>query len=136
VTIVAMAEDSLLTHHDKLCARVEAWREAWARRGESPSAAVTMLLSERYLGSTLAQQIETRLMEARREIDNAIVRYAGVLAAGIALLTRAGPTEDIERRTQEAFAKLGRNDDGFESKMAELRGLVDVYRRISVAVKG
>jgi hypothetical protein len=75
-------------------------------------------------------------MEARREIDNAIVRYAGLLAAAMALLTRAGSTADIERKTQEAFARLGRNDDGFETKMTELRGLVDVYRRLSIAVKG
>jgi hypothetical protein len=131
-----MAEDALLTHYDKLVARVNAWREAWARRGEAPSSAVTMVLSETYLGATLAQQIEARLMEARREIDNAIVRYAGLLAAAMALLTRAGSTADIERKTQEAFAKLGRNDDGFETKMTELRGLVDVYRRLSIAVKG
>jgi hypothetical protein len=131
-----MAEDALLTHYDKLVARVDAWREAWARRGEAPSSAVTMVLSETYLGATLAQQIEARLMEARREIDNAIVRYAGLLAAAMALLTRAGSTADIERKTQEAFAKLGRNDDGFETKMTELRGLVDVYRRLSIAVKG
>jgi hypothetical protein len=131
-----MAEDALLTHYDKLVARVDAWREAWARRGEAPSAAVTMVLSETYLGATLAQQIEARLMEARREIDNAIVRYAGLLAAAMALLTRAGSTADIERKTQESFAKLGRNDDGFETKMMELRGLVEVYRRLSIAVKG
>ena len=131
-----MAEDALLTHYDQLVARVDAWREAWARRGEAPSSAVTMVLSETYLGTTLAQQIETRLMEARREIDNAIVRYAGLLAAALALLTRAGSTADIERKTQESFAKLGRNDDGFETKMTELRGLVEVYRRLSVAVKG
>ena len=130
-----MADDALLVHHDKLCARVEAWREAWARRGEAPSVAVTMLLSEQWLGHTLAQQIETRLLEARREIDNAIARYAGLVAAAIALLTRAGSTGDIERKTQESFLRVGRNDDGFEAKMVELRALVDLYRRVSLAVQ-
>jgi hypothetical protein len=129
-----MADDALLNHYDKLCARVEAWREAWARRGEAPSAAVTMLLSEPYLGQTLAQQLETRLLEARREIDNGIARYAGLVAAAIALLARAGATGEIERKTQEAFLKIGRSDDGFESKMVELRALVEVYRRVSVAL--
>ena len=130
-----MAEDALLLHYDKLNARVHAWREAWARRGEAPSVAVTMLLSESYFGQTLAQQIETRLLEARREIDNAIARYAGLVAAAIALLTRAGSTGDIERKTQEAFLKVGRNDDGFEAKMAELEALIALYRRLSIAVQ-
>jgi hypothetical protein len=130
-----MAEDTLILHYDKLGARVQAWREAWARRGEAPSVAVTMLLSESYLGQTLAQQIETRLLEARRDIDNALARYAGLVAAAIALLTRAGSTGNIERKTQETFLKIGRHDDGFEAKMVELEALVALYRRLSVAVQ-
>ncbi len=130
-----MAEDALLTHYDKLCARVEAWREAWARRGDAESAAVAQLLGETYLGQTLAQHIETRLVESRREIDNAIARYAGLVGAAVALLCRAGSTGDVERKIQEAFLKIGRHDDTFETKMVELRPLVELYRRLATAVQ-
>ena len=129
-----MAEDALLTHHEVLQQRVTAWREAWAKRGEAPTAAVTQLLGETYLGSTVAQHIEEKLLQTRREIDNAIARYAGLVAAAVALLCKAGSTEDIERKTQESFLKIGRQEDGFETKMAELQPLVELYRRLSVAM--
>jgi hypothetical protein len=133
-TMRRMAEDALLTHHELLQQRVTAWREAWAKRGEAPTAAVTQLLGEPYLGATVAQHIETRLLETRRDIDNAIARYAGLVAAAVVLLCKAGTTDGIERKTQEAFLKIGRQEDGFETKMVELGPLVELYRRLSTAM--
>lgn len=129
------SDDALLAHHDLLQAKVEAWTTSWRLRGEAPNATVAQLMSRPYLGAPMSTQLETRLLEARREIDNQIARYAGTLAAAIALLCRAGDTDAIERSTQESFLKIGHAEDGFETKMAELMPLVDTYRRLSLALK-
>ncbi len=130
-----MADDALLTHHAMLIAKVAAWVESWNTRGQAPSATVAQLLSHTYMGQPLAAALETRLLEARREIDNQIARYAGTIAAAIALLCRAGDTDAIERSTHEAFLKIGQVEDGFATKMAELQPLVDTYARLSLALK-
>jgi hypothetical protein len=130
-----MADDALLLHHQRLLERVAAFKQAWARRAETPSASVAQLMSSTFMGETLSQQVEKRLLEARREIDNQIARYAGTLAAGIAILCRSGDTDAIERKTQEMFLGLGKHEDNFESKLAELTPLVETYARLSVAVR-
>lgn len=128
------SSDPLLDHHRYLVAKVAAWKACWVHRNEAGGAALASLLSTSYLGEPLAMQIERRLLEARREIDNEIARHAGVLAAAVALACRAGDTDLIERRTQEAFLKIGKTEDGFESKMAELEPLVRYYTMLSTAV--
>jgi hypothetical protein len=115
-----MQSDALLTHHQRLLDRVCAWKDAWQRRGQTSSAAVAQLLSTTYTGETLAQQLEKRLLAARRDIDNQLARYAGTLAAAIAVLCRTGDTDELERKTQEAFLGIGKHEEGFEAKLAEL----------------
>ncbi len=129
-----MPGDPLLEHFEALEARAKAWETAWARRGETSAASVALLLSQPYLGQTLGQQIERRLLEGRREIDNQLTRFAGMVAAAIALLCRAGDTEALERSIQESMSKIGRVEDGFDSKLAELRPLVALYARLNAAV--
>lgn len=126
--------DPLLAHFESLERRVEAWRVSWERRGQADGALVAELMSRPYLGEPLSAQIERRLTEARRELENQLARYAGTLAAGIALLCRAGDTERIERDTFESFSRLGRTEEAFETKMAELRPMVELYRRLNLAV--
>ena len=128
------ATDPLLLHHRAIVAKVAAWKECWAHRNEAGGAALASVLSATYLGEPLSMQVERRLLEARREIDNEIARHAGILAAAIALACRAGDTDAIERHTQEAFLKIGKTEDGFESKMAELEPLVRYYETLSTAV--
>jgi hypothetical protein len=128
------ASDPLLAHHRGLVAKVAAWKECWAHHNEAGGAALSALLSTRYLGEPLSMQVERRLLEARREIDNELARHAGVLAAAVALACRAGETDAIERRTQEAFLAIGKHDEAFESKMAELEPLVRYYTMLSTAV--
>jgi hypothetical protein len=128
------SQDPLLAHHRALVAKVAAWKECWAHHNEAGGATLASLLSMTYLGEPLSMQVERRLLEARREIDNELARHAGLLAAAIALACRAGDTDAIERRTQEAFLKLGKHDQAFESKMAELEPLVRYYTMLSTAV--
>lgn len=133
----AMSEgsgDPLLAHHRHIVDRVQAWREAWTGRARAESGAVARVLSTEYLGEPLSMQIERRLLEARREIDNEIARFAGMLAAAVALACRAGDTDAIERRTQLAFLEIGKVEDGFESKMAELEPLVRYYATLKQTV--
>lgn len=129
-----MESDPLLVHHQSLIEKTQAWQQAWNDRGQAQTASVAELMSRSYLGSTVAQQIEKRLLEGRLEIDHQIARFAGMLAAAIALLFRAGDTETIERQTQEAFLRIGKSEDGFATKMAELRPLVELYRRLNTAL--
>jgi hypothetical protein len=126
--------DPLLVHHQYLVAKVAAWKACWSQRNEAGGAALASVLSSTYFGEPLSMQVERRLLEARREIDNEIARHAGVLAAAIALACRAGETDAIERRTQEAFLKIGKTEEGFASKMAELEPLVRYYTMLSTAV--
>jgi hypothetical protein len=127
-------EDPLLAHHRYLVDKVDAWKQCWAHHNEAGGATMATLLSMTYLGEPLSMQVERRLLEARREIENELARHAGVLAAAIALACRAGETDVIERRTQEAFLKLGKHDEAFETKMAELEPLVRYYEQLSTAV--
>lgn len=128
-----MTDDPLLSHYEQLRARVDAWHDAWARRGETGNATVATLLGTPHVGAPLSAQIETRLLEARREIDNQIARFAGVVAAAIALCCRSGETDAIERATQTAILKLGKVEDGFATKMTELGPLVELYIRLKRA---
>lgn len=129
-----MEADPLLKHYTTLLEKAEAWQQAWAQRGEAPTASVAQLMSQTFQGATLAQQIEKRLLEGRRELDNQIARFAGTLAAAVALLCKSGNTDAIERQTQEAFLRVGKTEDGFASKLAELRPMADLYRRLKTAV--
>lgn len=128
-----MSDDPLLSHYEQLRARVDAWHDAWARRGEAANATVATVLGTNHVGAPLSAQIETRLLEARREIDNQIARFAGVVAAAVALCCRSGETDAIERSTQEGMLRLGKVEDGFATKMTELGPLVDLYVRIKRA---
>lgn len=115
--------------------RCQAWREAWAERERATCAAVGELLSATHVGSPLAERIVERLQEGRREIDNSIARLAAATAGATARLARDADTEAIERRTHETFLRIGRHDEHFDTKLAELRPLVHRYLRLARALR-
>lgn len=115
--------------------RCQAWREAWAERERAPCAAVSEVLSAKHLAQPLAERIVERLTEGRREIENAIARLAAATAGATARLTRDGDTEALERRLHETFLRIGRHDEHFDTKLAELRPLVQRYLRLARALR-
>lgn len=115
--------------------RCQAWREAWAERERTPCAAVSEVLSAKHLAEPLAERIVERLEEGRREIENSIARLAATTAGAMARLTREGDTEAIERRLHETFLRIGQHDEHFDTKLAELRPLVQRYLRLARALR-
>ncbi len=115
-------------------ARCTAWREAWAERERVPCAAVSEVLSARHLAEPLGERIVERLLEGRREIENSIARLAAATAGAMARLTRDGDTEALERRLHETFLRIGQHDEHFDTKLAELRPLVQRYLRLATAL--
>jgi hypothetical protein len=115
--------------------RCQAWREAWAERERTPCASVSEVLSAKHLAQPLGERIVERLQEGRRELENAIARLAATTAGATAKLARDGDTEAIERRLHETFLRIGRHEEHFDTKLAELRPLVQRYLRLSRALR-
>src|SRR5690606_7202454 len=111
------------------------WREAWAERERTPCAAVGEVLSATHLAEPLAERIVERLKEARQELDNALARLAATTGGALARLTRDGDTTTLERRLHETFLRIGRHEDHFDTKLAELRPLVERYLRLARALR-
>jgi hypothetical protein len=116
-------------------ARCQAWREAWAERERTPCAAVGELLTAKHLAEPLAERITERLREGRRELENAIARLAAATAGATARLTRDGNTDAIERRLHETLLRIGKHEEHFDTKLAELRPLVERYLRLARALR-
>lgn len=115
--------------------RCQAWREAWAERERAPSASVSELLSAKHMGGPLGEKLVERLQEGRRELENSIARLAATTAGAMARLARDGDTEAIERRSHETFLRIGRHEEHFDTKLAELRPLVQRYLRLARALR-
>lgn len=119
----------------KLRERVAAWRECWRDRARTTSASTALLMSQTLLGEPVAARLETRLLEGRRAIDNALARCAGEVAAAIAKLCRDAPdVAAIERRVHEDFLRQAKTDETFENRLAELAPLVALHRRLAIAL--
>ena len=116
-------------------ARCQAWREAWAERDRTPSASISEVLSALHLGEPLTERLVVRLKEGRREIENAIARLAATTAGALAKLARDGDTQAIERRSHETFLRIGQHEEHFDTKLAELRPLVQRYLRLARALR-
>lgn len=115
--------------------RCQAWREAWAERDRSPSASVSEVLSAMHLGEPLTERLVERLRAGRLEIEHAIARLAAATAGALARLARDGDTETIERRTHETFVRIGKHEEHFDTKLAELRPLVKRYLTVARALQ-
>ncbi|MCX4245718.1 hypothetical protein [Paraliomyxa miuraensis] len=115
--------------------RCQAWREAWAERERTPCASVGEVLSAKHLAEPLAERIVERLVEGRREIENAIARLAATTAGATARLTRDGDTSALERRLHEIFLRIGKHEEHFDTKLAELRPLVQRHLRLARALR-
>ena len=115
--------------------RSQAWREAWAERDRTPSASVSEVLTAMHLGEPLTERIIERLKEGRFEIEKSIARLAATTAGALARLARDGDTEAIERRSHETFLRIGKHDEGFDTKLAELRPLVKRYLTLARALQ-
>ena len=125
---------SIAQTHEDLIARVAAYREVWRHRERAPTATVARVLSTVYLGERLADRLETRLLEGRRELDNAIGRFGGDVAGAIARATRDGDTSGIERTVHEELVRVARTDETFENRLHELAPLVELYCRLATAL--
>ncbi len=115
--------------------RCEAWRQAWADRERTPTASVGEVLSAKYLGEPVAERIVERLKEGRREIENSIARLGASAAGGIVRLTKDGDASAIERRLHETFLRIGRHEEHFDTKLSELRPLVQRYLTLARALR-
>ncbi len=129
-----MAADPLLQEHEQLRAQIEAWIAAWQRRSETTAASTAMVLSSLQLGSPLSERLEKRLLLARAQLEQRIARQAGEFAAAIAALGGDTETQTLERAIADAMAQVGRADQDFGSKLAELVPLVEMYRRLKAAI--
>lgn len=132
---MAVTPESIEAELAALEDRCHAWREAWAERERTPCASVGEVLSAKHLAEPLAERIVERLEQGRRELDNAIARLAGATAGAMARLTRDGDTSALERRLHETFLRIGKHEDHFDTKLAELRPLVQRYLRLARALR-
>ncbi|MCH9684507.1 MAG: hypothetical protein K0V04_23935 [Deltaproteobacteria bacterium] len=114
--------------------RCAAWRQAWADRERTPCASVGELLSATHVGEPLAERIVERLKEARFEIDNALCRLAATTAGAIARLTRDADAQPLETRMQQIFSRIGKHEENFDTKLADLRPLVHRYLHLAQAL--
>ncbi|MEM9455868.1 MAG: hypothetical protein AAGF11_16930 [Myxococcota bacterium] len=53
----------------------------------------------------------------------------------LARLTREGDASAIERRLHETFLRIGKHEEHFDTKLAELRPLVQRYLRLAKALR-
>ncbi len=115
--------------------RCTAWCEAWAQREHTPNASVGEVLSSIHLGEPLAGRLVERLKEGRFDIDNALSRLAATTAGAIARLTGDGDTQPLERRIHTLMSGLGKHEETFDTKLAELRPLVHRYLHLATALQ-
>lgn len=132
---MAATPESIEAELSALEDRCRAWAEAWAERERTPTASVGEVLSAQYLGEPMAERIVERLREGRREIDNAIARLGAATGGAMARLTREGDASTIERRLHETFLRIGKHEEHFDTKLAELRPLVERYLRLARALR-
>lgn len=125
---------SVRTQHAQLVDRVRAYREAWRDRGVAKGAIVARTMSAMHMGEPLSQRLETRLLEGRRELDNAIARFGADMAGALACATKDGDASDIERSIHAELIGVSRTDETFENRLAELVPLLEVYVRLATAL--
>lgn len=113
--------------------RATAWTEAWAERNALSSASVAEVYGAVHVGEPVGERLVARLKESRRELENSIARLAATTAGALARLGRDGDASAIERRAHETFLRIGRHDEGFATKLAELEPLVQRYLRLARA---
>lgn len=132
---MAVTQESIEAELQALEERCQAWREAWAERERAPCASVSEVLTAKHLAEPLGERIVERLLEGRREIENSIARLAAATAGAMARLTRDGDTQAVERRLHETLLRIGQHDEHFDTKLAELRPLVQRYLRLARALR-
>ncbi|MEM9455865.1 MAG: hypothetical protein AAGF11_16915 [Myxococcota bacterium] len=71
------------------------------------------------------------LREGRREIENSTARLGATTGGALARLTREGDASAIERRLHETFLRIGKHEEHFDTKLADLRPLVQRYLRLA-----
>ncbi|MBX7084285.1 MAG: hypothetical protein K1X88_34080 [Nannocystaceae bacterium] len=128
--------DALLDQYDRLRTRADAWLEAWRGRKDTGSATMTTVLSSVLLGEPVADRIEKRLLLAKAHLEVEHAELGGRLAAAIAALGGHADTAAIEQAVREMIQRVGRVDEGFASKRAELDPLATAYRRLRAALSG
>jgi hypothetical protein len=126
--------DPLLEEHERLRTQIDAWIEAWLRRKETTAASTSMVLSSVQLGVPLQERLEQKLLLVRAQLEQRAARLAGDLAAAIAGLGGDADTQPLQRAVSDTFAQVGRADQDFASKLAELGPLVAMYRRLKAAI--
>lgn len=126
--------DPLLQEFARLNAQLDAWSEAWQQRRQVSGAAVATLFSGLHTGEPLATRLEQQLLLAKARLEGKLADLAGRTAIAIARLAgdaEVGSTIDAVR---QHITAVGRSDEGFASKRAELDPLVAVYRRLAAAL--
>jgi len=83
---------------------------------------------------TVAERLQTRLLQGRRELDNAIARFGGELAGAIAALTKSGDTDTLQRSIYEELLRTARTDETFENRLHEIAPLVQLYCQLATAL--
>ena len=126
--------DPLLEEHERLRTQIDAWIEAWLRRKETTAASTSMVLSSVQLGVPLQERLEKKLLLVRAQLEQRVARLAGDLAAAIAGLGGDAETQSLQRAVSDAIAQVGRADQDFASKLAELGPLVAMSRRLKGAI--
>ncbi|MFO0635806.1 MAG: hypothetical protein U0168_23450 [Nannocystaceae bacterium] len=128
--------DALLDQYDRLRARADAWLEAWRGRKDTSSAAMTTVLSTVLVGEPVADRLERRLLLAKAHLEVEHAELAGRIAAAIARLGGEADTSALEQGVREMVQRVGRVDEGFASKRAELDPLATAYRRLRAGIGG
>jgi len=125
---------SIREAHTRLLERVAAHREAWRDRDKASTATVARVLSATHVGEPLSTRLEKRLLEGRRELDNAIARFGADVAGAIAQAVKVGDASSIERGIHEDLTRVARSDETFENRLHEIAPLVDLYVRLATAL--
>ncbi|MEM6992540.1 MAG: hypothetical protein AAF721_18645 [Myxococcota bacterium] len=125
---------SIRSEHEVLVQRVAAFREAWRERDKASTATVARILSLPHVGEPLSDRLQTRLLEGRRELDNAIARFGADVAGAVACATKDGDASTIERALHEELSRVARTDETFENRLHELASLVALYCRLATAL--
>ena len=112
------------------------WQERLASDRSMRRISLAMRLSSVLLGEPVADRIEKRLLLAKAHLEVEHAELGGRLAAAIAALGGHADTAAIEQAVREMIQRVGRVDEGFASKRAELDPLATAYRRLRAALSG
>lgn len=126
--------DSLLQEFARLSAQLDAWTDAWQQRRAVGGAAVATLFSCLHTGEPLATRLEQRLLLAKARLEGKLADLAGRTAIAIARLAGDADVATTIDAVRQHVTAVGRSDEGFASKRAELEPLVAVYRRLATAL--